>query len=181
MTISVEAVTPASSPSFVEVFSGLIPSDNRPLVLKFARDDYQSIRLKIIPAGTAPRMAVMFVGLLLVMPNGIQPGFTPPSKGLENDRAANWSESGEFLGAIITGSRLLSAPQFTDIDPTLYDLDVAPFVLAANNGQPFFFVWSPIDHPDDTAFCWLASSAIPNINRQTGQHNLSLSLGGTRL
>jgi len=180
-TISVEGITAVSSPAFVEIFPGVIPANDHPLMLQFARDNYSSIRIKIIPNGEAPQIGVLHVGLLTTLPIGIQPGFTPPSAGYDADRVSEWSESGEFLGAIIVGSRLTSSPSFQDIDPDLYDTDFAPFVEHGNHGGTFFFAWSPVDHPSDVSYCWFSGAANPVINKKTGHKDLRIQMGATNL
>jgi hypothetical protein len=179
--ISVEAVTADSSPDFVEVLSAQAPADDSPLVLRFARDFYSAVRVRLVPDGTAPRMAVLFVGKLLAIVPGLKPGFTPIGEARNIQLVNGLSEAGEHLGSIVVGASLESAAEFEDIDPDFYASDVRPFVRGASAGDPFFFVWDPATHPEDAAFCWLTRPAMPVISRTTGEHSLSLSLGGLAL
>ena len=179
--ISVEAVTAASSPNFVEVFSPQQPADDSPLVLRFSKDFYSAIRIRISPDGTAPRAAVLFIGELLAIKPGIRPGFTPIGEGRDIKLVNGLSEAGEHLGSIIIGASLSTVAQFEDIDPDFYSQVVQPFVRGASAGDPFFFVWDPATHPDDASFCWFEQPARPVISRSTGHIQLSFALGGLAL
>lgn len=179
--VSVEAITAESAPSYVEIFSAQLPADDSPLVLRFAKDFYSAVRLRLVPDGTAPRAAVLFIGKLLAIVPGIRPGFTPISEARDIQLVNGLSEAGEHLGSIVVGASLSTTAQFDDIDPDFYDSDVRPFVRGASAGDPFFFVWDPATHPDDAAFCWFEQPAKPVISRSTGHIQLSLSLGGLAL
>lgn len=179
--VSVEGLTAASSPDFVEIFEPVLLGDDTPHVLQFAKDYYTSIRLRLVPDAVAPRAAVVHVGELLTLPNGIEPGYTPLRDGQEVTRADGWSEAGEYLGGIVSGSKLTSAASIKNIDPDEYDAYVRPFVSAANNGAAFFFIWAPDVRPAEVAYCSLDRAAIPVINYETGEKDLTLSMGGLAL
>lgn len=181
IAISVEAITADSAPNYVEVLPAQLPADDSPLVLRFARDFYSAVRVRLAPDATAPQMAVLFIGKLLAIAPGLRPGFTPISEARNINLVSGLSESGEHLGAIVVGASLESSAEFEDIDPDFYAADVRPFVRGASAGDPFFFVWDPLTRPDDVAFCWLLRPAMPVISRSTGEISLSLSIGGLAL
>lgn len=178
--IFVSGMTAASSPAYVELLE-YDPGDDTPMLLRVAKDFYTSIQLRIVPAGTAPRAAVLHVGELLTLPNGIQPGYTPLVDGQDVSRAVGWADSGEYLGSIVTGSRLTSSASIKDIDAANYDALVRPFVTAANRGAAFFFAWSPTDRPAEVGYCALEGAAKPVINQRTGQSDITLSMAGVAL
>lgn len=179
--VSIEGVTAETAPSFVEVFEGVLVADDRPLMLQFARDYYTSLRLRIVPDGTAPSAAVLYAGELLTLMRGLQPGYTPLADAESVDMVNGRSERGEYLGAIITGGELQASVQIKVLDPDWYRETMAPFVRAANRGLPFFFAWNPEEYPDDVGFCWFGGDVRPVYAVLSRQMDISLPLRGLAL
>lgn len=180
--VSVEGITAATSPSWVEVFSGALLASDDPAMLVFESDYYTGLRLRLTPDGTAPQAAVLFIGLGLRIERGIQPGFTPIVDGRDVDIVNGRSESGEFLGSIVVGSALSASVELKALSPSWYRTNMRPFVEAANNGASFFFAWNPEDHPTEVGYCWLASPARPVTAYMGGRElDLALEIGGLAL
>lgn len=156
-------------------------TNDQPTILQFAAGYYTDLELRLTPDLTAPSIAVLYVGLLLQFPKGLQTSFVPINRARDVETVLGRSESGEHLGAIITGASLASAAEFHLLDPDWYDDFAAPFIAAANEMQPFFFAWNPSGKPDDVAFCWLTQSTKPPIVMNNGLMDLTLPLGGLAL
>lgn len=180
-TISVEAITAEPGADWEVVHPGLLVANGEPIVLRFVAGFYVGVRLRIVPDGVAPSIAVLFVGDLIAVRPGIRPSFTPPSDARDVDLVQGMSISGEHLGAIVEGASLSTSVEFEAMEPDFYDVEMRDFVRGASAGDPFFFVWDPATHPDDAAYCWLTQSAKPVIIRSTGDIGLSFSIGGLAL
>lgn len=179
--VSVEGITAEPGAVWEEVFPGVLPADDTPLLLRFASDYYIGLRLRLIPDATAPSAAVLYAGLALVLMRGLQPGFTPITAGQTVEMLNGRSERGEHLGAIITGQARDSTATIKTLDPDWYTENMKPFVDAANLGQPFFFAWNPSEHPDEIGFCWFESTVRPVYAQLTQEIDISLPMGGLAL
>lgn len=182
-TISVEAITAEPGADWEVVHPGLLVAGISPIVLQFEPGFYIGVRLRIIPDGVAPSMAVMFVGLSLVLMRSMQAGFTPITDGKENDLVTGWSQSGEHLGSIIDGAMSSNSADIKALDPTWYRETMRPFVNAGNAGEPFFFAWDPENHPDEVGFCVFANGNVrPVINYMAGKEiDISIPMNAVAL
>lgn len=178
--VAVEGITGEPGAVWEELLSATLTSD-RPAILQFAADYYTDLRLRLTPGAVEPSIAVIYVGSLLQFAKGLQTDFVPINRAREVETVLGRSESGEFLGAIITGASLASTAQFHLLDPDWYEENAEAFVVAANSLQPFFFAWNPSGKPDDVAFCWLTQSAKPPIVMFNGLLDLTLNMGGLAL
>lgn len=181
MAVSVEAVTAESDPSFVEVFEAVLPANDGPLLLQFEPGFFTSLQVRIVPDAVAPFAAVLYVGKLLTVMRGLQPGFTPLRDAEVIETMTGRSESGEHLGSIITGAELATTAQINVLDPTWYHANMAGFVAAANRGRPFFFAWNPGEYPDDVSYCWLDANVRPVMSVLTREMDITLPIKGLAL
>lgn len=179
--VSVEAITAEPGAVFEEVFAGSLLADDAPVMILFTEDYYTDVRLRIVPDGTAPTAAVLHVGKSLRMMRGVQTGFVPLRDAAVPELVEGLSESGEFLGAIITSQSRTTVADFKALDRAWYIENVRPFVIAGNKGWPFFFAWNPEDYPDDVGYCWFAGTTRPNAAYLAGELDLSLSMSGLGL
>lgn len=162
---------------FDELVAAAIPADDGPLILRFTPASYQSIRIKLAAGSEAPRAAVMTVGAALALQRNIYVGHTPIVDG-RNDQAVNGrSESGQFLGRIITGSSVSTSVQLQNLTAAWYRANFRPFLTAARN-LPFFFGWRPSTYPAESGYAWLANQPRPQNQRPNGMMSIDLDLGG---
>lgn len=175
-TISVEAITAEPGADWEVVHPGLVPADIGAIVLWFERGFYIGVRVRILPAGIAPSMAVLFVGESLVLQRGIQPGFTPIVDGNENDLVTGWSQSGEHLGSILDGAMSTNSAAFKAVDSDWYRANMREFVRAGNAGEPFFFAWNPLNHPGEVGYCVFSSGKVQPVINYAGGHYLDISI-----
>lgn len=176
--VSVEGITAEPGAVWEELLEAVLLGDDAPHIFRFATGSYTGLRLRIVPDGTAPRCAVLYCGELLALMPGLSLGYVPLTQAEVIRDFNGTSESGEYLGSIILGAGLRSTAEVPEIDPDYFDQKLQPFVSAANRKQPFFFAWSPVKHPGQVAYAWLASAASAPVNRGTGQRSLSLDMAG---
>lgn len=181
MTVSIEAMTAESSPAFVEVVEPVVITSDSPLMFRFENDAYLSVRVKIVPVSIAPQAGVLFVGALLVPPVGIEPGYTPIRDGQQISMSVGRSESGEYLGSIVTNAGLQATTNLRRIPRSWFEPNMRPFVDAANRGDTFFFAWSPVIRPNDVGYCWFSESVNPQISTAQSHYDVGLNMGGIAL
>lgn len=180
-TVSVETITAEPGADWEVVFPGAVPADDAPLMLIFPEGYYTGVRLRILPDDAAPEAAVLYVGKILRMMRGVQPGFVPLRDAAVPDTVEGLSESGEFLGAIINSQSRTTTADFKALDRDWYNENVRPFVIEGNRKRPFFFAWNPEAYPDDVGYCWFSSTVRPNPAYLAGELDLSMPMGGLGL
>lgn len=178
VTVSVEAITAEPGAVWEVVHTGVSPADDGVLLLRFAKDFYVGVRLRLVPDGAAPRMAVLFVGELIVIPTGISPGYTPITEGQNTDMVGGRSEGGDFLGNIVTGASLNTTTPLKLLPRTWYETVFRPFIRAFNAGETAFFAWSPVLRPDQVAYCWVDGTARPVISQADGRYDIDIPMRG---
>ena len=176
VTVSVEAITAELGAAWEVVHDGLLPPDDAALILRFAKRFYIGVRLRLVPHGVAPRMAVMHVGELIVIPTGISPGYTPITHGRNTDIVGGTSEGGEFLGNIVIGETLSTTTPLKLLPKDWYETVFSSFIRAFNGGEPAFFAWSPIIRPHQVGYCWIDGTARPTISQSDGRYDIDLPM-----
>lgn len=158
--VSVEILVAASPENWDPVTTPVILPDDGPVIFRFLPQNTVSpqtvfgVRLRIEPGTGTPQAAVLFTGKSLVFERGVQGSYTPLPFGRNHNVVTGRSESGHFLGRIITESRLISQASFRNLTPSWVRQYLDPF-LDASAAQPFFFAWSPEEYPLETGFAWL--------------------------
>ena len=163
---------------YAAVSDQVAPADDKPLMFRFAAAAYTGIRLKIENVSAAPRAAVLFVGALLVMEKGVQPGHTPLPYGRERDIVTGRSESGEYLGRIVSGGKLRSTAMFKVLTPGFVRGDLAAFLAYSG---PFFFAWSPQTYSAEVGYAWCVTDPVPVPSHHAGFADLTLEMEGLAL
>ena len=162
---------------FVRIVGPTIPTDDRPLVLRFAADFLISIRIHLAAGNGAPRAAVVYVGKLLGLERNIYVGHTPFPFGRVTNVTNEMSESGQFLGRIIVGSQVESKVAMQNITPAWYRSDLDPFIRAARS-VPFFFAWRPTSYPDEVGYAAMTNDPHPMNQRSNGMMSIDWEMVG---
>lgn len=95
VTVSVEEW---DGDSWEEIAAEFIPAGDQPIVIRFEEIQPTQIRIKLQPGSVIPRMAVVYVGKLLRLQRGLQPGLVPPTWAAADDVVRAESEAGDYLG-----------------------------------------------------------------------------------
>lgn len=160
-----------------EILEEFMPADDRPLLLRFEVQHTAQIRIRLQPSETVPRAAVAMAGLLMVMPRGIIARHVPLNLARQTQVVNGRSESGNFLGRIITGQSKDTSVQFQGIERDWYYDHFEPFV--ANGARnPFFFAWLPKSRPQDVGYAWLKSDPQPSFGTPMQGVDVTLDIGG---
>jgi len=176
VAVSVETQEGLGDP-WVEVIAAAIPANNNALIFQFTEQTAYGVRLKLAAGSAAPEIAVLFAGKLLVSTQRIYVGHSPMTLNRRTEVVSGMSESGNYLGRIITGSNLTTSVNLTHLEPDWYRDNFDPFVDAAQD-TPFFFGWRPYSYPDEVAFAWLTNNPSPSNMMSNGMMQVSLEMSG---
>jgi hypothetical protein len=153
------------------------PADDSPIVFRFAAAAYTQVRVKIVTPSVVPFVAVLYVGKLLVLPRKIWQGHTPITFGRRQKVINGKSESGNFLGRIITGEWRESKQTISLIDPDDYREDIDDF-FEAGKDTPWFFGWRPVTYPHEVGYVWFTNDPMPRNSDQHGLTEFELQMTG---
>lgn len=146
------------------IFEPQVPTNDEPLIFVFSAREAEGLRIIFQPTGsTAAEMAVVYAGEYTVMEEGIQADHAPLPLAHVSNFVNGMSESGQFLGRITLSSQLESSASFANMSKAWVRSDLIPFLEFAND-NPFFYAWSPLTYPDETAFAWLSSDPVPTFD-----------------
>lgn len=154
-----------------------IPANDTPIMVRFTKDSYEGVRIKLSPGTVVPQAAVVYAGELLVLPRRIYVGHTPMTMGRMTKKTVGQSEAGHYLGTVITGRSRKTSVSIENILPGWYRSNMDPFVEACEDA-PFFFAWRPGTYPDEVGYAWLVGDVIPTNQRANGMMQVSLDLSG---
>lgn len=135
------------------------------------------LRLRIQSGTEAARIAVMYVGRALVMERRIYAGHTPLPLGREVSVANGVSESGRFLGRVVSRETRASAAPFRLLSPAWVREHLDPFLAAAKT-RPFFFAWRPSSYPREVGYAWLTNDPKPVPETPSNLMAVELQMGG---
>lgn len=157
--------------SWEEVAGEFIPAGDQPIVIRFEEVQPSQIRIKLQPGSVIPRMAVVYVGTLLRLQRGLQPGLVPLTWAASDDVVRAESEAGDYLGAIVLRRSLSNSVSIQWLDYDWWTVNMPGFIEHARSGQPFFFAWLPATFPNEVGYAWSNSDIRPEV-----QADLSLNV-----
>lgn len=157
-------------------------TSDAPLILQFAPQLLSNLRVVITNSTQSvnpPEAGVIYVGKLLVLERSVKvdTDHIPISLGRRINVVSGMSETGNFLGRIVTGSYSESRAEFAHFTPDWYRAYFDPFVVAAQT-TPFFWAWSPLEYPGETGFAWLTQDPQPEVSTVTRRVSVALNMRG---
>lgn len=157
----------------------ILPNDT-PVIFRFSPQTLTHVRIRIQAGSLAVRKAaVVYVGKLLVMERSFDIGtdHIPLPIGRKAKVITGMSESGNFLGRIVTQHTRESKGVFKHITPAWYRAKMDPFI-AASKTTPFFWAWYPIEYPNESGFAWMTNEPQPAMNPVTQRIQIDLEMRG---
>lgn len=178
-TIQIEGYTTLTNdiPDWTELVQDNIPADDCPLIYRFTKDNYLGIRVRIKSNSAIPQAAVLYIGELLIMERRIYVGHTPMPYGRQTSVENNRSQSGNFLGNIVTNELLRSTASFQRLTPSWYREKLEPFAAQAME-NPFFWAWKPLTYPNEVGYAWLNSDIRPSNQFPNGMMEAEIDMTG---
>jgi hypothetical protein len=176
--VSIEYLDVEADPdAWVELIAPVILPDDGPAIFRFPPQAVADLRIRMQPGDAAPEAAVVYAGKLLVLQRHIQVGHTPIVDGRMTTVVNGRSESGRFLGRIVTGQSTESVIEMANLTPDWYRANMRPFLRQAQE-SPFFFAWRPSTYPREVGYCWLANDPKPTNQLAAGHVQVSLKIEG---
>lgn len=176
IAVSLEARV-AEADAWAVIVAEVMLTDDAPLLMRYTAASYHSIRLKMAAGDAAPQAAVVYVGRLLVCERRIYVGHTPIVYGRRTQVVSGMSESGNYLGRIITGGSLASSVSLENLTPAWYRTNFDPFLEAAKS-VPFFWGWRPQQYSREVGFAWLTNDPAPSNSRANGMMSVEFEIAG---
>jgi len=161
--VSVEAETLEAPGEWIEVVEDFMPASDGPILVRFVAGSFSRIRVRLQPDMVVPRIAVVFIGKLLVMERSEMPDVTPIPFAASNDVVRARAQSGDYLGSIVLRQGLKTSIKFQYLSLDWYLAYMQPFVDASLT-QPFFYAWSPAEFPDQVGYAWTTADVRPSID-----------------
>jgi hypothetical protein len=162
-------------------WSTLIPDQfldsNSARIFRFARGFPIAIRLKMFAGAAAPELAILYVGKLLVMQRRLYVGHSPITLSRRVQVVSGQSESGNYLGRIVTGSSLSTSASFSHLTPGWYRQNFEPFAKASET-VPFFWAWRPQQYPREAGFAWRTGDITPSNQLANGMMQVEFEMAG---
>lgn len=178
IAVSIEVLDEDASPDeWNEIVADVIPPNDGPLLFRFTPQAISSIRIRMQPGSVAPTAAVVYSGKLLVLQRRIYVGHTPITMGRKSKVTNARSESGNFLGRIVTAQMTGTKADLSNLTPAWFRTNLEPFILDAVE-RPFFFAWRPDAYPYEVGYCWLTNDPQPSNEQPNGMMSVSLEMAG---
>jgi hypothetical protein len=176
--VSIEILDADASPeSWTEVIADTLLPNDGPALFRFTPQAVTSIRIRLQPGSDAPEAAVVYAGQLLVLQRRIYVGHGPINYGRVTKVVNARSESGNFLGRIVTNQTTKTSVALGNLTPVWFRTYLDPFIQASKE-DPFFFAWRPSDYPLEVGFAWMTNDPIPSNSLANGMMQISLEMSG---
>lgn len=162
------------------VASFLPPTDDRPILIRIPPFPWSQMRIRLQTGIAIPRAAVFYCGKLLVCNRKIYVGHTPLPQARKSSVTNGMSESGKFLGRIVTGEWRESSIPFSLVPPGWYRDHMDSFLASAHK-TPFFFAWRPYSYPLEVGYAWLTGDdpmPVPDDSDESNLLSFTLTVGG---
>ena len=164
-------------PDWFELVQEVQLVDDGPAIFRFEPQSLIAVRVHLAEGTAAAQAAVLYVGKLLVLERRIYVGHTPMPYGRSARITNGRSESGQFLGRIMTAQATDTAVSLQNLMPGWYREHLDPFIVASKL-TPFFFAWRPEDYPLEVGYGWMTNDPKPSNQRNNGMMQIDLQMGG---
>lgn len=166
------------APIWEELIGPVALVNDQPLVLRFEPRSLIGVRVKLVPDGVAPSIAVLHVGKLLVLPREIYGGHTPITLGKRTQVSSGRTSRGKYLGRITLQQSVSTSASLEHLPKGWYRTRFAPFAEYANADGTFFFAWRPQEFPAEVGYCWTTSDIVPTNSQPEGFMTVDIAMSG---
>jgi len=165
---------------FEEIVQDVVLPNDGPALFRFISQPYESLRIRLWAGVDPATMSVVYAGKLLALERKIYQGHTPLPFAPVSKATNGKSESGQFLGRIVTGESLATKLPLSLITPEWFRANLAPFLAPYTGGKnrPFFFAWRPDDYPAEVGYAWLTNDPQPTPQSPHSYTSLTFEMGG---
>jgi hypothetical protein len=117
------------------------------------------LRLSVSGAA-APKIAVVYVGKVLVMEKRVTGGYVPITMARNTVKRNQVSRGGQFVSTSIRRMGVDGTATFEHLSSSFVRNSFDPFVKSART-FPYFFAWNPLTFPLEVAYCWTDKDIRP--------------------
>jgi hypothetical protein len=149
------------------------PADNGIIVHEFTAQALLGLRIQLGAGSAAAQAAVLHVGSITRLQRRIYVGHTPLNLGRQTAVSTGMSESGQFLGRVVTRREYVTQ----NLDPDWYRETLDPFAEASAAGT-FFWAWRPSSYPNEVGYAWATDNPQPSNDRANGMMGFALAVQG---
>lgn len=157
-TIAVDTENSSSPGTFTEFADDHTPTNDDAVMWLDAQRNMRKLRLTF-SNGSAPRVGLIYVGLVLPMAKSVQGPFSPLNLSRETELTASISRGGHLLGQSFRSHGFSGEVTFRFLDDSWYRTNFEPFVKESRR-YPYFFAWNPQDRPSDVVLAWNPNNDI---------------------
>lgn len=162
---------------WVEEVEPQLRTDDAPLLLRLELNVYTGVRIKLAAGFEAARIGVLYVGRALILQRRVAVGHTPITLSAARKSSTGMSESGNFMGRILSGGKAETTVPLANLDAGWYREHMKPFIDQAEEA-PFFFAWRPQGYPREIGYVWLTATPKPKTQRTNGMMSIELPIAG---
>jgi len=134
--------------------SDVSPANNIPVLWLDTKISRRYWRVTITGAGSAPHIALIYLGEVLVMQRALAGGYRPAIWNRDNVIDGGVSDGGQVLDRTVRRRGLVPSASFERLTTGWYNGTFMPFVRSAEL-YPFFFAPNPVRWPDDVTLASL--------------------------
>lgn len=176
ITISLEGSTDGTTYPLTLISPQVLASDE-PLIMRYTPQILLKVRVKFVGGTTPARAAVAYAGKLLTIERNIYVGHTPMPYGRKRDVVNGRSESGNFLGRVVTGEKRMTSVSLENLRASWHRTYLDPFFKASAK-TPFFFAWRPGTYPTEVGYGWMPDDPTMSNQRSNGMVSASFNIEG---
>ena len=152
-------------------------SEAQALLFLFASASPSTIQIDIRGATNAAKIAVVYVGQSVQLERDIYVGHTPINYGRDRSVVNGVSQSGEFLGEIVTNQSLSTNVSLQNLTPIWYRENLDPYFRQSPR-LPCFWAWRPLTYATEVGYCWVEGNPRPVNQRSNGMMSISWNFRG---
>ena len=141
--------------------SDLAPVTDAPILFLDVSLSRRYWRITLTGVGDPPKIAVIYIGEVLVVQRSIYGGHSPAVLSRDTTLYQNMSDGGQFLGQYVKRRGVNGRVSLRHLKAGWYRANFDPFVKAARE-FPFFFAWRPVDWPLEVAYGWADADIRPS-------------------
>lgn len=161
-----------------ELSAEIMPADDSPLLFRFTPQSLIGVRIRLVPnEGVAPRMAVVYVGKLLILERRLYVSHRPITLNTRSNVVTGFSEQGQFLGRLVLGEFQETQLDLPNLTPDFVRQQLNPFRRAAIQ-RPFFLGWRPDSYSSEVGYCWATANMTVSNSLANGLMTASLPVQG---
>jgi len=158
----------------------VVPEGQADLLLwLFDQVSYSKIQVEVKLATGEPFLAVLKAGLETVLPQCLQPGWSPSWLNPKDDYTNVFSQGGQVLSSQLQSSLIEEKLDLQNLPPS-WVRSTWPTLREAFRREGIVFAWRPSVYPDEVAYGMIEGT--PQVVYQTHQRmSLSITLRGPAL